>query len=125
MGMQIPTFGFLYVAGYIGYVGRQYLIAVKGGAKPTDKEIIIDVPLAVQLAWQGAGWPLAAVQVREMFRGRREHTRKEGFSGVFKKELGDGTGRGPGWTAPTSFSPAQGWWHAKQPRDLRAVVIRA
>ncbi|KAG2429392.1 hypothetical protein HYH02_014049 [Chlamydomonas schloesseri] len=63
----IPTFGFLYVAGYIGYVGRQYLIAVKGDAKPTDKEIIIDVPLAVKLAWQGAGWPLAAVQ--ELQRG--------------------------------------------------------
>nr|6JO5_F Chain F, Photosystem I reaction center subunit F, Photosystem I reaction center subunit III, chloroplastic [Chlamydomonas reinhardtii]6JO6_F Chain F, Photosystem I reaction center subunit F, Photosystem I reaction center subunit III, chloroplastic [Chlamydomonas reinhardtii]7BGI_F Chain F, Photosystem I reaction center subunit III, chloroplastic [Chlamydomonas reinhardtii]7BLX_F Chain F, Photosystem I reaction center subunit III, chloroplastic [Chlamydomonas reinhardtii]7D0J_F Chain F, Photo len=63
----IPTFGFLYVAGYIGYVGRQYLIAVKGEAKPTDKEIIIDVPLATKLAWQGAGWPLAAVQ--ELQRG--------------------------------------------------------
>ncbi len=60
---QIPTIGFLYVAGYIGYVGRQYLIAVRSGDKPTDKEIIIDVPLAVRLAWQGAGWPLAAVQV--------------------------------------------------------------
>jgi hypothetical protein len=63
--VQIPTFGFLYVAGYIGYVGRQYLIAARSTAKPTDKEIIIDVPLAVKLAWQGAGWPLAAVQVRE------------------------------------------------------------
>ncbi|KXZ49906.1 hypothetical protein GPECTOR_19g357 [Gonium pectorale] len=58
----IPTFGFLYVAGYIGYVGRQYLIAAREAAKPTDKEIIIDVPLALRLAWQGAGWPLAAVQ---------------------------------------------------------------
>ncbi|GIM02381.1 hypothetical protein Vretimale_7261, partial [Volvox reticuliferus] len=58
----IPTFGFLYVAGYIGYVGRQYLIAARSSSKPTDKEIIIDVPLAVRLAWQGAGWPLAAVQ---------------------------------------------------------------
>ncbi|GFR51965.1 hypothetical protein Agub_g14488, partial [Astrephomene gubernaculifera] len=56
----IPTFGFLYVAGYIGYVGRQYLLAAKQAAKPTDKEIIIDVPLALRLAGQGAGWPLAA-----------------------------------------------------------------
>lgn len=53
------------MAGYIGYVGRQYLIAARTAAKPTDKEIIIDVPLAVRLAWQGAGWPLAAVQVWE------------------------------------------------------------
>ncbi|PNH04376.1 Photosystem I reaction center subunit III, chloroplastic [Tetrabaena socialis] len=58
----IPTFGFLYVAGYIGYVGRQYIIAAKEAAKPTDKEIIIDVPLALKLAGQGAGWPLLAVQ---------------------------------------------------------------
>ena len=63
ISVQIPTFGFLYVAGYIGHVGRAYIIAVKSAAKPTDKEIIIDVPLALKLAWQGAGWPLAAVQV--------------------------------------------------------------
>jgi hypothetical protein len=29
--LQIPTFGFLYVAGYIGYVGREYIQIVKGG----------------------------------------------------------------------------------------------
>lgn len=57
----IPTFGFLYVAGYIGYVGRQYLQIVKAGGKATDKEIIIDVPLALQLAWQGGAWPLATI----------------------------------------------------------------
>jgi hypothetical protein len=62
--LQIPTFGFLYVAGYIGYVGRQYILTVKKEAKPTDKEIIIDVPLALKLAFQGWGWPLATVQVR-------------------------------------------------------------
>jgi len=27
--LQIPTFGFLYVAGWIGYVGRLYLNAVR------------------------------------------------------------------------------------------------
>jgi len=58
----IPTFGFLYVAGYIGYVGRQYLLLTKKEAKPTEKEIIIDVPLAIKLALQGWAWPLAAVQ---------------------------------------------------------------
>ena len=60
---QIPTFGFLYVAGYIGHVGRQYIIKVKEDSKPTDKEIILDVPLALKLAFQGWAWPLAAVQV--------------------------------------------------------------
>ena len=62
LGLQIPTVGFLYIAGYIGSVGREYLNIVKGEKKPVDKEIIIDVPLAIKLAFQGVGWPLRAVQ---------------------------------------------------------------
>jgi hypothetical protein len=58
---QIPTFGFLYVAGWIGYVGRQYLNKVKGEAKPTEKEIIIDVPAALKMSAEGFGWPLRVV----------------------------------------------------------------
>jgi len=58
----IPTFGFLYIAGWIGYVGRMYLMATKAGAgKATDKEIIIDVPLALDCASKGAAWPLQVV----------------------------------------------------------------
>lgn len=60
--LQIPTIGFLYVAGYIGHVGRGYIIKVKEDAKPTDKEIILDVPLALKLAFSGWAWPLAAIQ---------------------------------------------------------------
>lgn len=62
LGLQIPTVGFLYIAGYIGSVGREYLNIVKKEKKPTDKEIIIDVPLALKLSLQGAGWPLRVVQ---------------------------------------------------------------
>ena len=29
--------------------------------KPIDKEIIIDVPLAWRMLWEGFGWPLRAV----------------------------------------------------------------
>lgn len=58
--MQIPTIGFLYVAGYIGHVGRKYIMLVKETAKPIDKEIIIDVPLAMKLIGEGFGWPLAS-----------------------------------------------------------------
>mmetsp|Transcript_7710 Transcript_7710/g.13314 ORF Transcript_7710/g.13314 Transcript_7710/m.13314 type:complete len:229 (+) Transcript_7710:60-746(+) len=58
----IPTLGFLYVAGYIGSVGRQYIIQVKSATKPTEKEIIIDVPLALKLAFNGWAWPLATIQ---------------------------------------------------------------
>jgi len=57
----IPTIGFLYIAGYIGYVGRQYLIEIKKQKAAYDKEIIIDVPLALKTAFQGWGWPLATV----------------------------------------------------------------
>lgn len=57
--LQLPTLGFLYIAGYIGYVGRSYIIAKKGEKKPTEAEIIIDVPLALELSFKGAGWPFA------------------------------------------------------------------
>jgi len=57
----IPTFGFLYVAGWIGYVGREYLIRVRSESKPRDKEIIIDVPLAAKVCLGGFGWPAKAL----------------------------------------------------------------
>lgn len=59
--VQIPTLGFLYVAGYIGSVGRDYLTRIKGDAKPRDKEIIIDVPLALKCSLAGIGWPAKAI----------------------------------------------------------------
>ncbi|GAX77784.1 hypothetical protein CEUSTIGMA_g5227.t1 [Chlamydomonas eustigma] len=57
----IPTFGFLYIAGWIGYVGREYLNIVKKEKSPTEKEIIIDVPLALNVAGKGAGWPIRVI----------------------------------------------------------------
>ncbi|CAM6097927.1 unnamed protein product [Calypogeia fissa] len=57
-----PGIVFLYIAGWIGWVGRSYLIAVRSTKKPTEKEIIIDVPLALSLLWKGAVWPFAAVR---------------------------------------------------------------
>ncbi|CAL8467058.1 g6594 [Coccomyxa elongata] len=63
----IPTVGFLYIAGWIGTVGRDYLIAAKAEQKPRDKEIIIDVPLALKLSFQGAGWPFRVI--RELQKG--------------------------------------------------------
>lgn len=59
--LQIPTIGFLYVAGYIGSVGRDYLTRIKAEAKPRDKEIIIDVPLALKCSLAGVGWPAKAI----------------------------------------------------------------
>merc|ERR1719409_1874581 len=53
----IPTFGFLYFAGWLGYSGRLYLEATRS----KDKEIIIDVPLAAGCFSKAIGWPATAV----------------------------------------------------------------
>lgn len=58
----IPSILFLYIAGWIGWVGRAYLIEVKKGKDPEMKEVIIDVPLAVKYMLTGFAWPLAALQ---------------------------------------------------------------
>jgi photosystem I subunit 3 len=58
---QIPGIGFLYVAGWIGYAGRDYVQWAKTApGKPTEKEIIIDVPVAIGMMFNAASWPLAA-----------------------------------------------------------------
>ncbi|XP_062094593.1 photosystem I reaction center subunit III, chloroplastic [Humulus lupulus] len=62
-----PGLLFLYIAGWIGWVGRSYLIAIRGDKKPTQKEIIIDVPLATSLVFRGFSWPVAAY--RELVNG--------------------------------------------------------
>ncbi|XP_024387968.1 photosystem I reaction center subunit III [Physcomitrium patens] len=56
-----PGLVFLYIAGWIGWVGRAYLIDVRTSKKPTEKEIIIDVPLALRVMSKGFTWPLAAI----------------------------------------------------------------
>ena len=58
----IPSILFLYIAGWIGWVGRAYLIDIKKGSNPEEKEIIIDVPLAISKMLTGFIWPLAALQ---------------------------------------------------------------
>ncbi|KAJ3670044.1 hypothetical protein LUZ60_010368 [Juncus effusus] len=62
-----PGLLFLYIAGWIGWVGRSYLIAIRGEKKPTMKEIIIDVPLAISFLGRGFIWPVAAY--RELVNG--------------------------------------------------------
>ncbi|MBU6228408.1 MAG: Photosystem I reaction center subunit III [Cyanobacteria bacterium REEB459] len=56
----IPSLLFLYIAGWIGWVGRSYLIAIRADKNPEEKEIIIDVPLALKSSLSGFAWPLAA-----------------------------------------------------------------
>jgi photosystem I subunit 3 len=58
----IPGILFLYIAGWIGWVGRSYLIAIRSEKKPEEKEIIIDVPLAIKCSLSGFAWPLVALK---------------------------------------------------------------
>nr|QJH88215.1 PsaF [Pterocladia lucida] len=58
----VPGLVFIYITGWIGWVGRGYLQAVANTNKPTEKEIIIDVPLAIKFSVSGFTWPLAAIQ---------------------------------------------------------------
>ncbi len=57
----IPSIAFLYITGAIGWAGRSYLQAIKKGPDPEQKEIILDVPLAVSSMIGAAAWPLAAL----------------------------------------------------------------
>lgn len=41
LSAQIPTIGFIYFAGWLGYAGSKYLQAVSTAAKPIEKEIIM------------------------------------------------------------------------------------
>jgi len=58
----IPSILFLYIAGWIGWVGRAYLQSVKKDPNPEEKEIQIDVPRALGFMLTGFTWPLAAVK---------------------------------------------------------------
>ena len=69
----IPSLMFLYIAGWIGWVGRAYLIDIKKEKDTEMKEIMIDVPRAVKFMLSGFIWPLAAI--KELLSG--ELTAKE------------------------------------------------
>jgi photosystem I subunit 3 len=56
----IPGIAFLYIAGCIGWAGRNYLIAIRGDKDATMKEIQIDLPLAFKSTLAAATWPIAA-----------------------------------------------------------------
>nr|YP_011006592.1 Photosystem I subunit III [Halosiphon tomentosus]WAM63737.1 Photosystem I subunit III [Halosiphon tomentosus] len=58
----IPGIMFLYISGWIGWVGRSYLSTVSKTSNPTEKEIIIDVPLALKIMSSGFIWPISAWQ---------------------------------------------------------------
>ena len=57
---MIPGIAFLYIAGCIGWAGRNYLMAIRNSKDATMKEIQIDLPLAFKSTLAAASWPLAA-----------------------------------------------------------------
>lgn len=69
----IPGLIFLYIAGWIGWVGRAYLRSVRKETNSELKEIKIDVPRALPIMLSGFTWPLAAI--KELLSG--ELTAKE------------------------------------------------
>tara|TARA_Y100001933_G_scaffold145824_1_gene144352 strand:- start:123 stop:677 length:555 start_codon:yes stop_codon:yes gene_type:complete len=58
--LLIPGVLFIYIAGIIGWSGREYLIESKKTKDPSDLEIIIDLKLARRCLVKGAQWPLLA-----------------------------------------------------------------
>ena len=58
----LPGFGFIYISGWIGWVGRKYLRAVSTTENPPENEIIINVPLALKIMTTGYIWPISAWQ---------------------------------------------------------------
>jgi photosystem I subunit III len=57
-----PGFGFIYISGWIGWVGRKYVRSVSTTKNPTESEIIINVPLAIKIMTTGFIWPISAWQ---------------------------------------------------------------
>ena len=58
----IPGVGFIYISGWIGWVGRKYIRAVSTTKNPAESEIIINVPLALKIMKTGYIWPISAWQ---------------------------------------------------------------
>jgi photosystem I subunit III len=56
----LPGFGFIYISGWIGWVGRKYVRSVSTTKNPTESEIIINVPLALKIMTTGFIWPISA-----------------------------------------------------------------
>ena len=57
---MLPGVMFLYTTGWIGWAGRKYIQTVATTSNPMEKEIIIDVPVALGMMASGFLWPLSA-----------------------------------------------------------------
>ena len=58
--LLIPGHIFLYVAGIIGWSGREYLKLARASKDPVDKELFIDYDLLKVALIKGVQWPIMA-----------------------------------------------------------------
>jgi photosystem I subunit III len=56
----IPGLLFIYITGWIGWVGRKYLQYASKTENPFENEIIINVPRALSISTSGFLWPIEA-----------------------------------------------------------------
>lgn len=56
----VPGILFLYITGWIGWVGRKYVRYASTTSDPFENEIIINVPLAISMMNSGFFWPVDA-----------------------------------------------------------------
>jgi photosystem I subunit 3 len=56
----IPGLLFLYITGWIGWVGRKYINYASKSPDSFEKEIILDVPAALSISTSGFLWPVEA-----------------------------------------------------------------
>jgi len=56
----IPGLLFIYITGWIGWVGRKYLAYAATTENPFENEIIINVPIALKFMNSGFLWPVDA-----------------------------------------------------------------
>lgn len=56
----VPGILFLYITGWIGWVGRKYVRYASTTSNPFENEIIINVPVAVSMMNSGFLWPIDA-----------------------------------------------------------------
>ncbi len=57
----IPALMFLYIAGWIGWAGRSYIIGGRSLKDPAQEEIVINIPRAIACSLGAALWPVAAL----------------------------------------------------------------
>jgi photosystem I subunit 3 len=56
----IPGLLFIYITGWIGWVGRKYIKYASQTENPFENEIIINVPIAISIMNSGFLWPVDA-----------------------------------------------------------------